>query len=415
MNNNQPIQPEWLASERDAIENEWIKKRFYTFIENLFKEKTTFERYGLLILFLQLLTIACSVISYMTSHIFTEKYVSNWTESAEVAFWTAIAIIFLIELIKIIGGTLIFMRLVQFKRPAWWLALIIGGAFGGSMYGSYSGGFDHVVNNTAPTLENIDSLKQYYDTQIASITAKVDQYRNGKEYRNSEGELYHTVLNKNINPLESEVNRLAALRDSKVESAESKNATIEQDHDKYTTADASVMAWIALGADLVKILISIITARFLLSCRMDLHILNREEDDKGEFESEFGMLKNMPPTEAPKAPESINPESIVLVSASSANPRDIPLESLVNSKNSKPCIVIQGFNKGKGMTESEVIKKLRDSNSRLKSIQAYNALPESEKQAKLPNGKKKHKKPGGKIETVKRNIATFEDALKKFG
>jgi flagellar biosynthesis chaperone FliJ len=389
-------QNEWLAAKREEIETDSIKRRFYDFIINLFKEKTTFERYGIFILLLQLVTIACSGISYMTSHVFTEKYISTW--SPENAFYISVVIILLIELVKIVGGTIVFMRLVRWKMPAWWLTLFIGAAFAGSMYSSYDGGKQHVLNNSAPTLENIDSIKQYYDVQLAALQAEKHEYNTNAKYQNSAGVVFHTVLNNHVRPLTTEIQRLASLRDSKVNNAEGKNAAIEAKHDTYTNADAYTMAWIALGADLVKILISLITARFFVMCALDLDAMNARMKEDAVQDSVFGMLANMPPTEAPKAPQEIDAANVVLVSAATSNPRDIPpavVESVDNSKNAKPCIVVDGLNGGEGMTEAEVKKKLRDYKSRLKSIKA--------------GGKK-----GGSIDTVNMRIEQLNNALKKF-
>lgn len=408
---NKILTPDYLEIERGKMQKNWIKKAFYGFIKNLFRQKTTFEKYGLLMAVLQIVSIFCSYISYVTGRQFIETYLGAWVKDPTAVFWAAVGCIVLLEAVKMLSSLPLFLSIVRLSGFRWGSAVLVGLTFAFSMYISYEGAEDKVLLGAAPTLINTGEIATYYDTQIKALAAEKKEYNTNPKYQTKEGVVFHKVLDNHIKPLRTEINRLTALRDQKILNAEGKNKAIELESKTATTADAQTMAFIALGADGVKLIISGLFAWFLVASAKDYEIINDESEKEAEKfgASAFGMLESMPPTEAAPKDTGINtptpqPGRTMQISLN-PTPKDPKNKGGVfefskapkapTAPQSLPVVVVQGLNKGAPMTKAQTRKMLYKYKSRLKSIN---------------NGSTKE----GTAEKAKANIEKLEKALKQF-
>lgn len=410
MKDTKILNPDFLEAKRGEIQSDWIKRAFYGFITNLFRQKTAFERYGLLMVVLQLVTIFCSYISYVTGHAFIETYIGAWVKDPAAVFWASVACIVLLEAVKMLAALPFFISIVRLQNVKYGAAVLLFLTFAFSMYISYEGAEDKVLSSAAPTLINTGEISTYYDSQIKAKEAEKLEYNTNPKYQTAKGVVFHTVLNNHVKPLTAEINRLTALRDSKVIAAENKNEAIEEASKTATTADAQTMAFIALGADGVKLIISLLTAWFFVAAAKDFEIINNEEEKENDKfgASAFGLLESMPPTEAaPKkeeAPtEAPTPRTMQFkIDPNPKNPENkgVFFEFSNNTKapkhqNSRPVVVVKGLNKNNPMTRPEVTKLYNKYKSRRRAILRGSTS-------------------NGTIEKANANIFKLEEALKSF-
>jgi hypothetical protein len=229
---------------------------------------------------LQLVSIACSVVSYYTSHAFVEHHIGVFVRDAVTAFRVSVGLIVLIEAVKMIAAIPLLIRLVQLKGVNWLVLLIVAGCFAGSAIASYEGGEIEVVQNAAPELVNTDSIRVYYDAQLAQMLNEQKEYTTNKKYQTRDGVVFLRVMKDHVKPLTAEITRIRNLRDTRIQSADSHNKAIKDNHHEYIHADAKTMALIALIADLFKILIALATAWFFVSCKRDKDILDGKHDQQ---------------------------------------------------------------------------------------------------------------------------------------
>jgi hypothetical protein len=410
--NNKILTPDYLAKERAKMQTNWIKKAWYSFIKNIFRQKTTFEKYALLMAVLQIVSIFCSYVSYVTGRAFIETYLGAWVKDPNTVFWAAVACIGLLELVKMLSSLPLFLSVVRLSGIHWGALILLGCTFGFSMYISYEGAEDRVLLSAAPTLINTGEISTYYDSQIKALTIEKKEYNTNPKYQTSKGVVFHKVLDGHIKPLTTEINRLTALRDQKIIKAETKNGAIQLESKEATTADAQTMAFIALGADGVKLVVSLLFAWFLVASAKDYEIINDEgEKEADKFgASAFGLLEAMPPTEAAQKQEGTQTPTAAPITKSmqfdikpDPNKPKNGLGFIEFSKvpttptgpQSLPVVIVRGLNKGQGMTKPQTRKMYNKYKSRLRSIE---------------KGSTKE----GTAETAKANISKLEKALKSF-